>query len=104
MPRELHLRANAARHIPRANVARHRFCLCLVPALLGATLLMPATAAGAGDDLEPREQLSQAIFRAGGAPRAYTRLTASDRASYLFCGQGELEVLSRAVMPPARAR
>ncbi len=65
-------------------------------AVLAAMLLAPSAGAG---DLEPREQLSEAIFRAGGAPRAYTRLSASDRASYSFCGQGRLQVLSRAMMP-----
>ncbi len=61
------------------------------------TLLAPAP--GAGEDLKAREELSTTAFRSGGEPRSYSRLAVGDRASYLFCGQGELQVLSRAVMP-----
>ncbi len=77
----------------RREFAVLRLVLCL---LASATLLAPG--AGAGQDLKPSEPLSATVFRAGGEPRTYSRLRAGEQASYLFCGQGKLKILSRAVM------
>lgn len=62
------------------------------------TYVLIAVAPLAADDLKPRENLTSLIFQAGGEPRAYTRLTADQGATYVFCGQGELRLLSRAVL------
>ncbi|MEM7352815.1 MAG: hypothetical protein AAF657_18615 [Acidobacteriota bacterium] len=65
--------------------------------LCAAVMGWPAEAQGA--DLTARESLPELLYTTGESTRSYTRLASRDRSSYLFCGQGELVVSSRAAMP-----
>ena len=67
------------------------------PTLLLALVLSLQTPAHA-EDLAPRESLPTVDFETQESTRAYTRLTPSATAHYLFCGQGELRILSRALV------
>lgn len=81
-------------HLPNPLPLR-RFALLLI-------LLSVVWPVHAGEPLEPREDLADLAFRSGERGRLYTRLHVGDRAHYLFCGQGTLEVVSRAVLEGRR--
>ena len=66
--------------------------------LLLICLLLPAASATASEALSPEESLTQVLFEGGATWRHYTRFERGDRAHYLFCGQGEVEVLSRGMV------
>ncbi len=67
-------------------------------------IAVASSAAFASEDLAAREDLQVLTFQGGGEPWPYTRLSKADRASYSFCGQGTLELSSRAVMPNGKRR
>ena len=60
-------------------------------------------ASAAHEDLRAREGLPfLALYTEEGKVRTYSRLAQGERATFVFCGQGELRVLSRAVMHRAQ--
>ncbi|MEM8995045.1 MAG: hypothetical protein AAGF23_09675 [Acidobacteriota bacterium] len=77
---------------------RHRHAATLAGAVLAAALTALAAPPAAADDLDPVEDLTRTVFRAPGADTGpfYTRLAPGQRATYRFCGQGELTLSSRA--------
>ncbi|MEM8932127.1 MAG: hypothetical protein AAGE94_13185 [Acidobacteriota bacterium] len=52
------------------------------------------------EDLKPREGLPEIAYRAeaAGDGKLYSHMAVGDRASHRFCGQGELQILSRALL------
>ncbi|MEO1366661.1 MAG: hypothetical protein AAFX50_05760 [Acidobacteriota bacterium] len=82
-------------------MTRHRHSTTLAGVGLAAALAaLAAPPAVAAEDLEPVEDLRQTVFRAPGADTGlfYTRLEPGQRATYRFCGQGELTLSSRALV------
>ncbi len=69
-----------------------------IVALLGGISSSRAEAADPWETLRPREALPSVAFTHENLTHRYTMLRRADRAHYLFCGQGELEVSSRALL------
>ena len=78
-------------HSPDPLFRRLGLLLCLVAAAL---LEVPA----AGQPLSPRQDLPSIFLVSGESAREYSRLRTGDSGHYLFCGEGELQILSRAVL------
>ncbi|MEM9555717.1 MAG: hypothetical protein AAGC60_15795 [Acidobacteriota bacterium] len=77
-----------------------RFCSRAAGVGLATILTLLGPSQAPCEELLPDEAVATMGFRSGdGEPRGYTRLAPGESASYLFCGEGELTLSSRAMLP-----